>query len=152
MIADALGAERAADNLDTIFNPNDPHDADNVYGWSATGTAVDGTVWTVFLPNLNNCGSSDGSTITGGFAGHCDWRLPTSAELQTIVDLTASGCGSGSPCIFSAFGPTKPSDYWSAITENGFPLFAWTVDFNVGGAISAQKGIVFSVRAVRNAP
>ena len=31
-------------------------------------------------------GAVNGHAVTGGFAGQCDWRLPTGAELQTIAD------------------------------------------------------------------
>jgi hypothetical protein len=53
----------------------------NLYTWSATGTAPDGTLYTDFLPKLNSHG--DGTTVASGgqslplqtcFAGHCDWR------------------------------------------------------------------------------
>ena len=54
----------------------DPHDVNNVYGWSASGTAPDGNAFTDFLFNLN-AGS--------GFAGHTDWRMPLISELQTFL-------------------------------------------------------------------
>jgi Protein of unknown function (DUF1566) len=87
-------------------NYADPHDVDNYYSWSSTGTAPDGTAFTEFLGALNNGTSSDGTTTTGCFANHCDWRLPTVEELAGIMDPAAAGCGSGSPCIDPAFGPT----------------------------------------------
>ena len=50
--------------------PN-PHDADNLYTWTASGESLDGSVVSVFLAELND--------VAGGgvscFAGHCDWRL-----------------------------------------------------------------------------
>src|SRR5438067_2269685 len=75
------------DNLVVI-----PHDVKNIYKWSSSGTAPDGGAFTKFLNTLNgdatgvgNCVSSDGSSQTGGFVNRCDWRLPTIAELQTIL-------------------------------------------------------------------
>ena len=75
-------------NYDGVVNLGDPHDADNTYTWSSTlfGTAPDGSIFTDFLSlKLNPCVSADGITVTGGFAGHCDWRLPSIVELQTIL-------------------------------------------------------------------
>ncbi len=69
------------------------HCVNDTYTWSSSGTAPDGTAFTSFLNTLNggatgvgNCVSSDGSTQTGGFNNQCDWRLPTIAELATIID------------------------------------------------------------------
>ncbi len=82
------------------------HDMGNYYTWSTSGTAPDGGAFTTFLNALNggatgvgNCVSADGLTQSGGFAGHCDWRLPTIGELQGIIDSSAPGCGTGRPCI-----------------------------------------------------
>ena len=115
------------------------HDWGNYYAWSTSGTAPDGGAFTTFLNTLNggatgvgNCVSADGVTQTGGFAGHCDWRLPTIGELQGIVDSSATGCGSGSPCIDPAFGPTQSFDYWSATTYAPNPDYACVVNFNFG--------------------
>lgn len=85
----------------------DPHHVNNAYQW-CEGTfptctddvnrPPDGGAFTVFLPALN---------AGGGFAGHTDWRLPTNAELQTLVNQFAAGCGSGSACIEPAFLPVN---------------------------------------------
>jgi len=84
------------------------HDKDNNYARSTTGTAPDGTAFTSFLGELNDCRSPDPTgPITGGFAGHCDWRLPDMLELQTIL-FQPPPCGS-SPCIDPIFGPGTPA-------------------------------------------
>src|SRR5262249_242358 len=112
------------DNLDSTTNFSDPHDADNLYSWSTSGTVPDGTVYTTFLAQLNNRSSTDGTATSGGFAGHCDWRLPTSAELQAIL-LAPYQCGTH-PCIDPIFGPTF-GGFWSSTSFDGF--HAWLVSF-----------------------
>lgn len=138
------------DNLNGVANPSDPHDADNTYAWSATGTSPDGSAFSTFLGTLNNGTSSDFVSISGCFAGHCDWRLPTIAELGTILDSTVAGCGSGNPCIDSVFGPTQPNSYLSSTTYTSNLTDAFVVDFNNHlfiGTLKTYNGNY--VRAVR---
>ena len=126
-----------------------PHDVDNAYTWSISPTgAADGTAYTDFLSRLNTCTSSDGVTVTASFAGHCDWRLPTIAELQTIL-LAAYPCGT-SPCIDPVFGPTPaPPLYWSSTTYDAIPLHAFLVFFGDGSVVTLPKGGSIPIRAVR---
>jgi hypothetical protein len=129
-----------------------PHDVDNYYKWSATPSgAADGPAFADFLSKLNTCTSSDGNAISAGFAGHCDWRLPTSGDLQTILDFSQGNCGGGSgACIDPIFGPSQPSQYWSSITGAGDVRFAWFVGFNDGTRGNGYKDLVGCyVRAVR---
>src|SRR5262249_33066934 len=69
------------------------HDKDNFYTWNTSlgGTIPNGTVFSDFLGTLNNATSSDNTTITGCFAGRCDWRLPSIVELKTIVERPSRG-------------------------------------------------------------
>jgi hypothetical protein len=128
------------DNLDSTANPADPHDADNTY-------TLDGTAYTDFLAQLNNDASIDGTAITGCFAGHCDWRLPTSAELQAIL-LAPFPCAT-SPCIDPAFGPMQSDLYWSATTFAGNASNAWCVNFHNGLVDFVSKSSDAYARAVR---
>jgi hypothetical protein len=140
---------------------DDPHDADNIYRWcqqSGLGpvcadlgdsiAAPEGSVYTDFTATLNQGTSADGIAITGCFAGHCDWRLPSIVELEGILD-----CSFGSPCIDPAFGPTASGaadTFWSATSVGAST--AWAVRFNAGAVVTVSKFFFYHVRAVRNAP
>jgi hypothetical protein len=127
---------------DGATNPADPHDVDNVYSWS-TGvpslTAANGTIFTSFLPALN-----------GGacFAGHCDWRLPTFAELRTLVDDGL--CGASPSCIDPIFTPNGDS-YYSGTTrsDDGPGTSTWSVEFTGAVSFSFVNTSGAHVRAVR---
>lgn len=138
------------DNLDGSTNPSDPHDADNLYAWSSSGTAPDGSAFTAFLFGLNGGTSPDGVAINGCFVGRCDWRLPTIEELAGIVDETQGTCSGGSgPCIDPTLGFMQADGYWSATTFSRNTKRAWLVDFSGGDAAEGGKDIGFFVRAVR---
>ena len=140
---------------------SNPHDVNNRYQWcndadhnSACDSAANppnGGAFTDFLGKLNNCVSTDGTTLSGGFAGHCDWRLPTLQELRAVLDFSAPGCGSGSACIAPIFGPTAGSFayYWVSTLDGNTPVNAWYVFFDNGFQGGYPKATAFYVRAVR---
>lgn len=141
--------EQKTTAVDSGTNPFDPHDVDNEYTLAevsvdATGTKPTGTAYTEFLGLLN--GAADGTC----FAGHCDWRLPTREELEGLLDLDAPGCISGSPCIDSTFGSTRPVTHWSGTTDPGYVQGAFTVSFGEGNTDSGNKSFGYPVRAVRS--
>jgi Protein of unknown function (DUF1566) len=109
----------------------------------------DGSAFSRFLGLMNFCTSNeDGSLVTAGFAGHCDWRLPSIAELKNIVDMTVPGCGTGTPCIDPIFGPTSLSCYWSSSTVAGDENYAWCIN-GIGLVYDYPKFESFHVRGVR---
>jgi hypothetical protein len=129
----------------------DPHEVDNLYTWSTSGTAFDGPAKTLFIDVLN----------TAGFAGHADWRLPKSeglppflasgepGELESIL-LSPPCPGFPTPCIDPTFGPTAPYFYWSATTSALDPTDAWMTFFNFGITADGIKMVdAIGVRAVR---
>lgn len=115
------------------------HDKDDSYWWSdAVGPEGNGDLFTIFFATMNGtC-----------FAGQCDWRLPTLAELQTIVP-EAAPC-TAHPCIDPIFGPTFGSLYWSSTTLATQPNVALGVELDDGEVgTGAKHGIRYFVRAVR---
>lgn len=127
------------------------HDVENVYSWSTGTNKPDGTAFTTFLAGINAgacTGVSDGTTESKSsdcaFAGHGDWRLPSLAELKTIVN-----CSFGPPCLDPVFGPSQGGIYWSASSKAGSDTFAWGVDLFGGFNTEFVKTGSTYVRAVR---
>ena len=116
------------------------------------GAAPDGTVFTQFLGALNTCFSTFGND---GFAGHCDWRLPTYEELLTLHDPDQLGCPFLVPCIDPIFIPTAfevvgriGPFYWSSISIVGTNnANAWGYDFS---NCFCPKSTSLFARAVRD--
>lgn len=136
-------------------NLADPHDVDNVYLWSTDANyRGDGTTFTSFLAGLNSptCAS-----------GHCDWRLPTLAELFTILAPESYPCTSN-PCVDPVFLPvsidgmliTETSYYYTSTTIPPDPAHAcdpdecvWIVHFQGGDVNIGIKDQVLGPAAVR---
>lgn len=105
------------------------HDGHNLYTWSSGSSfAEDGTVFSGFLRTVNDA----------GFAGSSGWRLPTLAELQTVMlDFTCPSAGPdpchcpSAPCIDPALDATstQPGLYWTATNDVGDPSIARHVYF-----------------------
>lgn len=140
--------KNASDNTVDYANV---HDADNDYTWcvgeglacNVESAPLDGTIATVFLAKLN--GTSDGMC----YLGHCDWRLPTREELQSIA-LAGEDCG-GPPCVAdAALLPMRPNYYWSSTSYVLDASIAWLIDFANGSSSASYKPLEAYVRAVRS--
>jgi hypothetical protein len=143
--------------------PN-PHDVNNRYAWSNTGTDPDGGAFTDFLTSLNSgvvVTTSDearGDPAAEPKAFGSGWRLPTIGELRTILIGPEAAPGQAktcpaAPCIDPGLaavgGPTAPSNYWSASAYAGGPGGAWFAYFRFGTVDGSRKTRGFYVRAVR---
>ena len=157
-----------------------PHFVGATYTWNNPGntpicsgigvyndsTLPNGTAFTDFLATLNGgvgfvsgayspCIFDGTNPPYGGFAGHCDWRLPTLDELRTIVDSTQGVCGGGSgACIDPVFGPMQPDQYWSG-TSWFLEDRAWSLSFaqpQNQAPVQQCKNAALYARAVRGGP
>lgn len=117
------------------------HDKDQPYNWYSA--------YSCFLSGRSSCVGLNVDTISffcfGG--GLCSWRLPTLAELQTILPEPFP-CTT-SPCIAPVFGPTLASYYWTSTTLGDNADYAWFVRFDDGTVGYDQKISSNHVRAVR---
>lgn len=115
------------------------HDKDNVYTWAQAFERI---------ADLNTppC-----------FAGFCDWRLPSLAEMETLRSLAnvdpaispafSTGCTPG--CTVLACSCAGSSYYWSSSTYAANPTDAWSVLFYDGDTYPNDKGNADYARAVR---
>ncbi len=139
--------------LKSVAGTGDVHDVTNTYTWSTTGSASDGTLFTIFLSLLNSDVSPNGGSTC--FANHCDWRVPNIPELRSIIDTNVPNCGSGAVCIDPVFGPTQVfglnagNEFWSSTTAADSSLNVWITNFNFGLTSEFQKPFPLPARAVR---
>lgn len=116
------------------------------------------------LLNLGNAGLKDNGKCRGGIdcdtesyirainakklCGYTDWRLPTRAELMTLVQYDPTFEKKG--LIDRKFFPHGSVDwYWSSDTDETDPANAWYVLYYNGRAMKAAKNQAKKIRLVR---
>jgi hypothetical protein len=78
--------------------------------------------------------------------GHTDWRLPTPAELVTLVDYDRAHPAANT----DLFPDMKPDAYWTNKPLKSSPrVYAWYVNFDNGGVGCNDQSNRAFVRAVR---
>ncbi len=77
------------------------------------------------------------------FGGYSNWRLPSSKELESIVDYDKYDLA-----INPIFENTSSYYYWSSTSDKGYSSNAWVLDFN-NGFVSFSKNANRFVRCVR---
>lgn len=136
--------KNAADGVQDFGNPRD---VDNTYTWTSFADGdlsnPDGTVFTDFLPRLNGVFAETANSEQLGV--YRDWRLPTLAELRTLLPevCTVALC-----IIDPVFTPYLAID-WSSTVDANDPGSAWLVGFYGADVESGDKRFDLHVRAVR---
>jgi hypothetical protein len=125
--------EAGAPNPESYTDNKDGTVSDNVTGlmWEqASGYGTNAQV-IAYCANLS-------------LAGHCDWRVPSWIELQSIVDYASS------PAINPTYFPgTASTDYWASTLAAGVASNGWRVNFSAGNAGWASLSEAAYVHCVR---
>lgn len=123
-------------------------DGDNTYTWTMTlgGELPNGTVFTDYIDGLND----------RTYAGHRDWRLPTSAgsdeaPTEETAEVESLANCRFTPCIDPLFGPVPlTGSYWTQSTFSLTDTSAWAFVLQTGVVVANGKINEYGARAVRN--
>ena len=126
---------------------------------AAKGTVLDkqtGLTWKRCVEGLSgaDCGAGTPADLNWGaalrqaetstFAGHKDWRIPNSKELESLVEVACY------PALNATVFPNAPiSAVWASSPIAGKTSIAWCVTFNDGGSTDCLQRVGMRVRLVR---
>ncbi len=128
-----------------LENYADPHAGENTYYWRDTNPATNGGDPGAPAPRPKS--GFNGYTEefikalnSAGFGGYRDWRMPTVAELASLVDYENRAPGPARiHRYFRDREDTMPGQFWTSATVAGNPHAAWYVDFYDGVVHMAGK-------------
>jgi len=151
--ADAGAAKKGASCRFVNNGDGTVSDLDTLLMWEQKTVAnVDATVpWATAASEAVSAAtgtSANGEQISGGLGSYQDWRLPSIAELETIVDFNAPACA-GAACIATVFGPTHLGDYWAITSDQTDATKAWIIGFDDGTLDVSAKSGAAATRVVR---
>lgn len=120
---------------------------DNLTGltWLKNANCFGTQAWVAALTSANTLASPACNLTDGSAAGQ--WRLPSSNELASLVDLSSymPALPTGHP-----FTTVQPTNYWSGSTYAGTTTYAWLVNMGVGSVVYNSKAFGYYVWPVRS--
>ncbi|WP_457665607.1 Lcl C-terminal domain-containing protein [Thiolapillus sp.] len=121
------------------------HDKANTYRWG--GKTAQGSGYGVYYPDWNTL--VDGSN-TEQLCGFSDWRVPTRAELQSLVSYDR--LAPDAVIDENYFPNTVNTHYWTAQPNAVDPSTASEVDFGMGFFGGFPRNVTLLLRLVRSGP
>ncbi len=122
----------------------------NTYTWFDGTTGRDNGTFSKNCYWGKNCNTKSyvDDINKSGLCSYADWRLPSRAELNSIVDYYSES----DTLIDSNFFPnTQMNNYWTSTTVKDNSKLAYEIPFFYGGSIARDKTIDTFVRLVRSA-
>ncbi|MBT9487900.1 MAG: DUF1566 domain-containing protein [Rubrivivax sp.] len=154
--ATALAGQDGSTGRDTTAVSNGGSDGRLGFAFTASGGCVTdhvtGLVWDSSAESAGTVATAEANVAAANTAARCgasDWRLPTTAELLSLVD---AGLSSGAR-IDPTFADTPANGFWTAEPYAGDTRASWLVDFS-SGAVAFDTATnplakAFSSRLVR---
>lgn len=154
--ATALAGQDGSTGRDNTAVTNGGSDGRLGFAFSASGGCVTdrvtGLVWDGTAQSAPTLAAAEANAAAANTAARCgasDWRLPTAAELLSLVD---AGLTSGAR-IDLTFAATPANGFWTAEPYAGDTRASWLVDFG-SGAVAFDTATnplakAFSSRLVR---